>query len=268
MKLKETGVLTKADLVNMGRYPSEERMKKGPVAVAECVQDIPCNPCETACPFKAIHIGENISNLPNIDVEKCNGCTTCVSACSGLAIFVLDKSYSDSVGKVSFPYEYNHSFKVNDIVKAADRGGRHVCDGKILKIANTQKADKTTVITLEVPVACVDEVRSIYRDRQQQLSKKEGLSEKLGDDVMVCRCEEITAGEIREAIRQGATDITGVKLRTRAGMGLCQGRTCEALVNQIIRQELGNSPEEIGFSTPRTPQRPVTFGTLGGGIDE
>ena len=50
------------------------------------------------------------------------------------------------------------------------------------------------------------------------------------------------------------------------GMGLCQGRTCEALVQQILRQELKGeaTPESIGFSTPRTPQRPVTFGTLGG----
>ena len=64
----------------------------------------------------------------------------------------------------------------------------------------------------------------------------------------------------------GATDVTGVKRRTRAGMGLCQGRTCEALVQQILRQELKGeaTPESIGFSTPRTPQRPVTFGTLGG----
>lgn len=90
------------------------------------------------------------------------------------------------------------------------------------------------------------------------------MSERIDDDVLVCRCEEITAGEIREAIRQGAVDVTGVKRRTRAGMGLCQGRTCEALVQQILRQETGGTPEEVGFSTPRTPQRPVTFGTLGG----
>ncbi len=92
------------------------------------------------------------------------------------------------------------------------------------------------------------------------------MAEYIDDDVLVCRCEEITAGEIREAIRMGATDVTGVKRRTRAGMGLCQGRTCEALVQQILRQELKGeaTPESIGFSTPRTPQRPVTFGTLGG----
>ena len=92
------------------------------------------------------------------------------------------------------------------------------------------------------------------------------MAEYIDDDVLVCRCEEITAGEIREAIRMGATDVTGVKRRTRAGMGLCQGRTCEALVQQILRQELKGeaTPESIGFSTPRTPQRQVTFGTLGG----
>lgn len=94
------------------------------------------------------------------------------------------------------------------------------------------------------------------------------MSEKIADEVLVCRCEEITAGEVKEAIKQGARDITGVKLRTRAGMGLCQGRTCEALVLQILRQEIGGDPAKMGFSTPRTPQRPVTFGTLGGGIDE
>lgn len=90
------------------------------------------------------------------------------------------------------------------------------------------------------------------------------MDEKLKDDVLVCRCEEVTVADIKEAIRQGARDVTSIKLRTRAGMGLCQGRTCEALVQQILRQEIGVGPEEAGFSTPRTPQRPVTFGTLGG----
>lgn len=88
------------------------------------------------------------------------------------------------------------------------------------------------------------------------------------DNMVVCRCEEITLGEIREAIRQGARDVTGVKRRTRAGMGLCQGRTCEKLVQAILRQEVGVSPEEISASTPRPPVRPITFGALGrGGIE-
>ncbi|MGL5513303.1 MAG: (2Fe-2S)-binding protein, partial [Sporomusa sp.] len=52
--------------------------------------------------------------------------------------------------------------------------------------------------------------------------------------MLVCRCEEVTVGEIKAAIRQGARDVTGIKRRTRSGMGLCQGRTCEKLVQQIL----------------------------------
>ena len=63
----------------------------------------------------------------------------------------------------------------------------------------------------------------------------------INDDILVCRCEEVSVRDIKEAIRQGARDVTGIKRRTRAGMGLCQGRTCEKLVQQILRAELGNA---------------------------
>ena len=84
------------------------------------------------------------------------------------------------------------------------------------------------------------------------------------DDLIICRCEEVTLDEIKQAIKEGARDVTGIKRRTRAGMGLCQGRTCEKLVQQIIKEELGIKVEEIETSTFRPPVRPVTFGTLGG----
>ncbi|HJE99761.1 MAG TPA: (2Fe-2S)-binding protein [Sellimonas intestinalis] len=85
----------------------------------------------------------------------------------------------------------------------------------------------------------------------------------LDDDVIVCRCEEITAGEIRKAIRKyHATTVTEVKRRVRAGMGLCQGRTCGKLVSRIIAEETGKKMSEIQGSTDRPPVRPVTFGEL------
>ncbi|MEE8884982.1 MAG: (2Fe-2S)-binding protein [Eubacteriales bacterium] len=90
----------------------------------------------------------------------------------------------------------------------------------------------------------------------------------LNDDMLVCRCEEVTVGEIRKAIREGAKDVVGIKRRTRAGMGLCQGRTCEKLVQQIIREELGVAPDQTGTSSARPPVRPVTFGELAKGVIE
>ncbi len=87
----------------------------------------------------------------------------------------------------------------------------------------------------------------------------------LADDMIVCRCEEVTVGEIKNAIHEGARDIVGVKRRTRAGMGLCQGRTCEKLVQQLLVQELHIPPNEAGSSSARPPVRPVTFGELAKG---
>jgi NAD(P)H-nitrite reductase large subunit len=79
---------------------------------------------------------------------------------------------------------------------------------------------------------------------------------------MICRCEDVTLADIKRAIAEGARDVTGVKRRVRAGMGLCQGRTCERLVQQILRAELGVGLDEVGSSSARPPVRPVSFGEL------
>jgi len=83
-------------------------------------------------------------------------------------------------------------------------------------------------------------------------------------DIIICRCEEITLSEIIQAAKEGAKDINGVKRRTRAGMGLCQGRTCEKLIRQILEKELKIFPKNIKIGTDRPPIKPVTFGELGG----
>ncbi len=163
MSYMETGIISRSELEEIGHYPSEARMKRGPVAVCECLQKIPCNPCESSCPFHAIYIGDDISNLPCLDEEKCVGCGNCQTHCSGLCIFILDKSYSEEVGTVSFPYEYLINFEVGQTVKAANRTGEYVCDAVVKKIVLTKKSENTPVVTLEVPIDQVDEVRSVYR---------------------------------------------------------------------------------------------------------
>jgi len=94
------------------------------------------------------------------------------------------------------------------------------------------------------------------------------MSECFSDDMIVCRCEEITVREIKEAIADGARDVTGVKRRARAGMGLCQGRTCEKMVQAILCQELGLGADEVGHTSNRPPVRPISFGQLAEGVVE
>lgn len=82
------------------------------------------------------------------------------------------------------------------------------------------------------------------------------------DDLIVCRCEEITRGEIRLAVHQGLRTINEVKRWCRSGMGLCQGQTCQRIVAGIIAQEAGLKPGDVGMITGRCPVRPVVMETF------
>ena len=84
------------------------------------------------------------------------------------------------------------------------------------------------------------------------------------DDVLVCRCGEVTRGEVLAAIREGARTVDEVKRMTRAGMGLCQGRTCGRVVARIIREQTGLGMDEIGLSRSRAPVRPVSADVVAG----
>ena len=89
-------------------------------------------------------------------------------------------------------------------------------------------------------------------------SENIGLFEdKPGDDLIICRCEEITQGEIRRAIYDGMRTLTEIKRWTRTGMGLCQGLTCGRLFKSIVAGELGIPIEEMAEPTTRIPQRPI-----------
>ena len=82
------------------------------------------------------------------------------------------------------------------------------------------------------------------------------------EDRIICRCEEVTYGEIIDAIRRGARDVDAVKRMTRAGMGLCQGKTCGRTVAAILSAELGAPVADIRAVTPRIPVRPIPASVL------
>ena len=80
--------------------------------------------------------------------------------------------------------------------------------------------------------------------------------------MIVCRCEEITRAEIEAAIAAGCDSVTWVKRKTRAGMGLCQGRTCGRLVARIVAEETGLDLAEVLPDTQRPPLRPIPIDIL------
>jgi NADPH-dependent 2,4-dienoyl-CoA reductase/sulfur reductase-like enzyme len=82
------------------------------------------------------------------------------------------------------------------------------------------------------------------------------------EDTIVCRCEELTLAEIKEALDQGATDLNEVKRMTRMGMGPCQGRMCGPAVLEIVARQKGVSPQDVGYLNPRPPVKPVPLTAL------
>lgn len=86
---------------------------------------------------------------------------------------------------------------------------------------------------------------------------------KVDDDIIICRCEEITKGEIRKAIYDGMFTISEIRRYLRAGMGLCQGQTCGKLVKGILAKELNVSPLDLESAVSRAPMRPIEMKVLG-----
>ena len=157
---EKTGVASLAELQASPGYPSEDRLEIGAVAVIECIQEIPCNPCESACRFDAIIVGEPITNLPRLVEDKCRGCGECIPVCPGLAIFLVNRTYSSKEAAVRVPYEYLPLPEVQDIVDALDRCGKRVCSGRVIRVANPERNDNTVVVTLAIPKDYSDQVRS------------------------------------------------------------------------------------------------------------
>jgi NAD(P)H-nitrite reductase large subunit len=82
------------------------------------------------------------------------------------------------------------------------------------------------------------------------------------DNIIICRCEEVVKKEIIEAIKSGVTTVEGIKRRTRAGMGLCQGRTCRRLVARLIAENADKNLSEILPARFRPPVKPIKIETL------
>ena len=83
------------------------------------------------------------------------------------------------------------------------------------------------------------------------------------DDTMVCRCEEVSAGEIREIARLGCQGPNQAKAFSRCGMGPCQGRQCGSTVAALIAEVQGRKISDVGYYRVRPPIRPITLGQMG-----
>ncbi|SOC02973.1 BFD-like [2Fe-2S] binding protein [Ureibacillus xyleni] len=81
------------------------------------------------------------------------------------------------------------------------------------------------------------------------------------DNTLICRCEGVCLGAILKAIDECSTSVQGIKKRTRVGMGYCQGRTCQPILRDILRELIGQS-ELAQTQKSQAPVRPIPLGKL------
>lgn len=260
--LAKNGFLEMNEVKDIPGYPGEEVLAAKKCVVVECKQNIPCNPCEAACPHHAITVGEPITNLPVVDPEKCIGCGLCVALCPGQACFLMDQS-NEEYDTVTLPYEYYPLPEKEQEVYGLSREGKYLVKATVVRVVMTKKNDRTAVIEVKVPKGYGMKVRNISADGRRIAGDggkraTEVEAQNIDDNAMyVCRCEEITKEEVIEAVRNGATSVNEVKRLLRAGMGLCQGRNCAKTIERIIAQELGISPANVPQATKRGPVRAI-----------
>jgi NADPH-dependent 2,4-dienoyl-CoA reductase/sulfur reductase-like enzyme len=115
-------------------------------------------------------------------------------------------------------------------------------------------------------------VRPLARRRQHQVRYGRFLNRlcrpapacyaDIPDETIICRCEEITMGEIRRQLTQGFSTLNGIKRATRCTMGNCQGRTCGPILADIIGALTHLPPEAAGCPSARAPVKTVALGAL------
>ena len=120
--------------------------------VMECTQNIPCNPCQDACPKHCIRIGDHITALPAVDESaKCIGCGMCVASCSGQAIFLVDETYEPGFATVTIPYEFLPLPEKGDKGYGLGRDGSKVCEAEVVEVRTAKAFDHTNLLTIKVP---------------------------------------------------------------------------------------------------------------------
>jgi len=227
--------------VTVEENPPEE--EEGVFPVFHCTQEIPCNPCTAVCPHGLIEIDEtDIRKLPDFIGEQadkaCIGCEKCVTICPGLAVTLVDYRKDPEQAVVTIAYEFlRESIEAGDLVTVLDAEGNTLGNVEVVGVRAVKAFDRTIAVKVRAPREYAKRIAGILVQEQSVTRPMDHYVERIADDTIVCRCERVTAAEIRELIRQGYRDINEIKAVSRAGMGACGAKTCSELIHRLFRDE-------------------------------
>ena len=217
------------------------KQEEGIMPIFHCYEEVPCNPCTSVCPEGIIKTErDEITGIPYIvDTGECKGCMSCVFVCPGLAVTLVDYRKENEHPIVTLPYEiWREKVEVGKTVPITDEDGTILGYYPVEKvISNKKKYPGTLLVQVRVEKDVARKAAGIWVQEEQVEPSKTYKEELPPDDAIICRCERVTAGEIRAAIRNGVRDINQLKALTRAGMGACGSKTCRPMIWHIFKEE-------------------------------
>lgn len=248
------------------RIPEQE---SGVIPVFHCSQEIPCNPCTSVCPQELIAIPEDdIRAVPEylgVQLHKaCLGCEKCVTICPGLAITLVDYRKDPEQPLVTVAYEFlPESVREGDVLTALDAVGEVLGEVTVANVRSIRRNDHTVLVKVRAPKAIAKRLAGLRVQAPWVSAALEEEITRVADDEIVCRCERVTAGEIRALIRKGYRDMNEIKAVTRAQMGACGSKTCTNLILRLFREE-GVPLSEVTRNMPRPLFVEVPLGVFAG----
>ena len=246
--------------------PSE----KGVFPVFHCYQEVPCNPCTSVCPAGAIKTeGDRLTGLPFMeDLDRCTGCAACAAICPGLSITLVDYRDDPRHPLVTFPYEaWRDRVRVGQKVPVTDIEGAVLGHYAVEKVTSRKKYPGTLLVRVRLDKPAAKTAAGIWVQEKQIEPSAVYENEPPPDEAIVCRCERVTAGDIRSAVRGGVRDLNQLKALTRAGMGACGSKTCRPMIWRIFQEE-GIELAEVTDRVDRPLFVEVPIGVFAGAFGE
>lgn len=155
------------------------------------------------------------------------------------------------------------SIRQRDSVTVLDTQGNPLGDLEVLSVHQIKRSDRTLIVQVQAPKEYAKKIAGLRIQDQKVTEPLDEYVAELHNDTIICRCERVTVGEIRELIRKGVRDINEIKTVTRAGMGACGSKTCNSLIHRLFREE-GITNSEVVDNTKRPLFMEVPIGVFAG----